>query len=400
MAVERFLSKTRKQLADHLGGEVVAVARLGGRLGGGLDLQGTGALLRQLRVGDEALLLHVAKDEVAPLAGLLRIAERVVAVRRADQAGERGAVGDRQLVEPLAEVEARARLDPGHADRPLLAQVEIVEVQGQDAVLAEAQLQIKGQPGLGQLALQRAARREEEVLGELLRDRAAALHGAAPGEVVPERARDAARVDAPMVVEPPVLGGDHGLLQRGRDLLGGGGLAAHLLGARQLGCHKRLQDDRGRRRDQAPTLARPQKIAPAGVHGAHRRMEAPQPDRQLPGGLPLVLAGPRRLAGHAPVVQQLQARQQALRRRRGAVVERVRRGIQARREALAEAAQHEARELALGEESQEPQRDQGRADRHAERRRPRRRSGTPGHQSRTPKEMWCSTPRARLTPKA
>ena len=54
---------------------------------------------------------------------------------------------------------------------------------------------------------------QEQVLGELLRDRGAALHDAAGARVGDQRADGAGEVDAEMLVEAPILGGEHRLDQ-------------------------------------------------------------------------------------------------------------------------------------------------------------------------------------------
>src|SRR3546814_6578241 len=74
-----------------------------------------------------------------------------------------------------------------------------------------------GQPGfepegyhrLARLSPERALVRQEGKFRKLLGDRAAAL-GPAARDIAPHRARDAARVDAPMTVETPVLDREEG----------------------------------------------------------------------------------------------------------------------------------------------------------------------------------------------
>ena len=63
------------------------------------------------------------------------------------------------------------------------------------------------------LALDGALVRQEQVLGELLRERGAALHDAAGARIGDQRAHGAGDVDAEMLVEAPVLGGEHRLDQ-------------------------------------------------------------------------------------------------------------------------------------------------------------------------------------------
>ena len=69
------------------------------------------------------------------------------------------------------------------------------------------------------LALQRALRRQEHVLGELLGQRRAALHHAAGEDVRRDGADEADRIDAEMRAEAAVLDGDHRVRHIGRKLL-------------------------------------------------------------------------------------------------------------------------------------------------------------------------------------
>jgi hypothetical protein len=80
-------------------------------------------------------------------------------------------------------------------------------------------LQPERQEGFLDLAVERALVGQEEVLGELLRQRGAALHDAGGARIDRDRAQRAEDVDAEMVVEAPVLGRQHRLDQVVRHLL-------------------------------------------------------------------------------------------------------------------------------------------------------------------------------------
>ena len=69
------------------------------------------------------------------------------------------------------------------------------------------------------LALEGALVRQEQVLGQLLRDRRAALDDAAAAGIDGQGAQSADRVDAPMLVETPVLGREGGLHEIIREFL-------------------------------------------------------------------------------------------------------------------------------------------------------------------------------------
>jgi hypothetical protein len=81
-----------------------------------------------------------------------------------------------------------------------------VEIELEDLVLGQAPFQPDREEGLVDLALDGALVAQEQVLGELLGDRGAALADAAGLGVGDEGARGAGDVDAEMLVEAAVLG--------------------------------------------------------------------------------------------------------------------------------------------------------------------------------------------------
>ena len=140
--------------------------------------------------------------------------ERRVGGRRLGQAGEQGGLGQTELGDRLAEEGAGGRLHPEGA----VAEVDLIQVHLDDPVLRVAPLELEGEHRLLELALEALVRGEEEHLGELLGDGAAALHDAPAPEVLVDRARDAGRIHPVVGVEACVLGGDDGLAQRLGDL--------------------------------------------------------------------------------------------------------------------------------------------------------------------------------------
>jgi len=72
-----------------------------------------------------------------------------------------------------------------------VAEVDLVQVDLEDAVLGVATLELHGQHRLLELALEAAIRREEQDLGELLGDGAAALDDPPAAEVLVDGAGDA-----------------------------------------------------------------------------------------------------------------------------------------------------------------------------------------------------------------
>ena len=118
----------------------------------------------------------------------------------------------------VAEVGPRGGLDPGRA----LAEVDLVQVLGEDLVLRPLALEVVGERRLAQLLEHGpAVLGGERVLDELLGDRRGALLGGARAHVLPHGAGDALEVDPAVLVEALVLDRDHRLLHHRGDLVGG-----------------------------------------------------------------------------------------------------------------------------------------------------------------------------------
>ena len=129
--------------------------------------------------------------------------------RRLEQAGEHRGFREIHVARRLVEVILRRRIDAEGA----AAHIGAVEVELQNLVLGQARFQPHRQEGFLDLAVERALVRQKQVLGELLRQRRAALHDAAGARIGDQRAHGAADIDAEMLVEAPVLGGEHRLDQ-------------------------------------------------------------------------------------------------------------------------------------------------------------------------------------------
>ena len=129
--------------------------------------------------------------------------------RRLEQAGQHRALRQRDVLGRLVEIELRRGIDAERA----AAEIGAVEIQLQNLVLGEPRLQPDREERLLDLALDGALVRQEQVLGELLGDRGAALHHAAGARVRHQRAERAGRVDAEVLVEAAVFGGERRLDQ-------------------------------------------------------------------------------------------------------------------------------------------------------------------------------------------
>src|SRR5207247_8477793 len=87
-----------------------------------------------------------------------------------------------------------------------------------DLVLGVVALDLDRQRDLLELAGEGALVGEEQVAGELLGDRAAALGAAQVHEIGYGGPPDAPQIDAPVLIEAAVLGGDRGVDQVARNL--------------------------------------------------------------------------------------------------------------------------------------------------------------------------------------
>ncbi len=169
-----------------------------------VDAEVRGARLRVLLHGGEAAVLGLAQDEVPPLERALRVAERVVEGRALHHADEERALREREMVDCLAEVVERGEAHAVDGAVAVLAEVDFVEIRLEDLVLVVVDFQEHRHKELGDLARERALGREEEVLHQLLRQRAPALQ-TLEAEEAERRAGDAAQVEAVVGVEVAVL---------------------------------------------------------------------------------------------------------------------------------------------------------------------------------------------------
>ena len=134
------------------------------------------------------------------------MAKGIVTAGGLGQTGDDRAFGQGDVRSVLAEIGARG----GFHAVGVLAQVDLIQVDGQDLVLGEILFQAVGQDGFLHLARVAALGGQQQLLDELLGDGAAALARAAFAEVIDGRARDGHRVHAHVAVEGVVLGGQEG----------------------------------------------------------------------------------------------------------------------------------------------------------------------------------------------
>jgi len=162
-----------------------------------------------LAFGHESRLDQVVEHHVGAGAGGRQVDMRGEPCRRLEQAGQHGGLGEVHLARRLAEIELRGGIDPERA----AAHIGAVEIELEDLVLGEPRLQPQREERFLHLALDGALVAQEQVLGELLGDRGAALHHAPGARIGDHGAHGAGDVDAEMLVEAAVLGGEHRLDQ-------------------------------------------------------------------------------------------------------------------------------------------------------------------------------------------
>src|SRR5262252_9284796 len=126
---------------------------------------------------------------------------------RLEQAGEHRCFGEVYVARGLVEIKLRRRIDAERA----AAEIGAVEIEFEDLVLRQPYLKPQREKRFLDLALDGALVRQEQVLGQLLADGRTALHHAAGARVREHRAEQAGKVDAKMLVEPPVFGGERRL---------------------------------------------------------------------------------------------------------------------------------------------------------------------------------------------
>ncbi|VUD73772.1 hypothetical protein MET9862_04392 [Methylobacterium symbioticum] len=202
---------------DHVEEVVGAGRRLRGRAQG----HGLGARRIRLLRRDGAGLDHRLEHHVGALLGAAEIAGGGELRGRAHQAGQHRRLGQAHLLGGLAEIAPCRRIDAVGAG-PEIGGVEVAE---QDVALRHLALGAHRQERLLDLAPERLLLGQRGQPDILLRDGRAALAHAAAERVAPGRPRQAAQIHAPMAVEAPVLDGDDGLGEVGRQVGGGERLA-------------------------------------------------------------------------------------------------------------------------------------------------------------------------------
>ena len=168
--------------------------------------------------GNVAVADHQIEHGALPSRRRLWMFERVVARRILQQPGQEGALRQVELACMDAEIRLRRGLD---ADGEV-AVVAGIHVQRQQLIFAVVTLQPPCQPRLAQFPAQRALAalvlRQVEGACKLLAEGAGARERPFAAPVAPCGAGDGQQIDARMLVEAAVFGGDGGLAAGERDL--------------------------------------------------------------------------------------------------------------------------------------------------------------------------------------
>ena len=168
-----------------------------------------------LALGHETGIDQVIQHDVGAGAGGGQVDMRGVFGRGLEQPGQHRGFRQSDVARRLVEVEMRGAIDAERA----AAHIGAVEIEFQDLILGEPRLQPDREEGFLHLALDGALVVEEQVLRQLLADRRSTLPHAAGLCVGDERAPGAGDVDAEMLVEAAVLGGEGRLDQAVREIL-------------------------------------------------------------------------------------------------------------------------------------------------------------------------------------
>src|SRR5690606_2745349 len=163
---------------------------------------------------DPAVFQHPLQHVALALLGAIRMADGREPLRGLDQARKQRRLAEIEVARFLAEVEEGSLL---HAVAPV-TEVDLVQVQVEDLVLAEVALQSTGEDRLLDLPAVGALGGEQEGLDHLLRDGGRALAGLARGEVLEEGPDDPDVIEPLVFVELRVLCGEDGALENLRDL--------------------------------------------------------------------------------------------------------------------------------------------------------------------------------------
>src|SRR6266446_1568800 len=155
------------------------------------------------------------QDGVALNRGALGIFQRRKSIRTANQAREQRSFGQIQLRRAFAEISLRSCFNAVTAG----AEIDAVDVELENLLLGEIPLDAQSDHCFQQFAADGAASERETVAGELLGDATGAFLGRTTQEIVDERTQNSAPVNSTRLIKARVLPGQHGIGEKGRDLI-------------------------------------------------------------------------------------------------------------------------------------------------------------------------------------
>ena len=158
---------------------------------------------------DKAFVQHPPQHGQFALARQFRVGNGVVDGRPLRNTGQHGGFGQGEVADGLVEIDLCRRREAVGA----VAEEDLVDVDFQNLVFAEVLLDFQRQQRLVELAPEGTLAREEKVARHLHGDGGSALTAPARGDVIDRRAQHAHRVDAAMLVEAGIFGGEDGLFE-------------------------------------------------------------------------------------------------------------------------------------------------------------------------------------------
>src|SRR5215469_16000608 len=170
---------------------------------------GIAAGAKHLALGHESGLDQVVEDDVGASARRRQIDMRRESRRRLEQAGEHRCLREVHVARGFVEIKLCRRIDAEGA----AAEISAVEIEFENLVLRQPYFEPQREERFLDFALDGALVRQEQVLGQLLADGGTALYHAAGARIREHRAEQAGNVDAEVLVETAVLGGERRLDQ-------------------------------------------------------------------------------------------------------------------------------------------------------------------------------------------
>ena len=207
------------------------------------DAQRRGLGAREFIGLDQAGFGENVQYHIAPRQRTIGITARIVVRGTLDQPDQQRDVLRRQREQRAAEPELGARAHAVYRLLALLREEDFVEVGLEDAPLVEARLDQQRVQGLVELALEAALAAQEQHSHQLLGNRAATLAHAAFARIHPQRANDAADIDAVMVLEIAILDRLQAADQQRRHILEPHQPAFFLVGSVQRRNRRRIELD-------------------------------------------------------------------------------------------------------------------------------------------------------------